>query len=218
MSNFIGDNVNAIRIHFGLNQEKLAELMGVSQTTVSAWECGESTPRRNNVEKLLRVLPGISYDDVMSESNGFAKRVLKKAQGWVKVPLFGRIAAGTPLEMDNVDDFGEVPAPVMSRYPNAFLLRVEGESMNRSIPNGAFALVDPCDDVERDGKPYAVCVNGHDATIKRVRKLENGFELAPDSSDPTFKPIVYDRGNPEDEEITVVGRVVYHVIPIDWEY
>lgn len=31
--------------------------------------------------------------------------------------------------------------------------------MDRILPNGCFALVDPCDDVTHDGDPYAVCVN-----------------------------------------------------------
>ncbi len=34
-------------------------------------------------------------------------------------------------------------------------------------------------------KAYAVCVNGFDATIKRVKPLSNGYELIPDSIDPT---------------------------------
>lgn len=103
-------------------------------------------------------------------------------------------------------------------YPDAFLLRVEGESMNRVLPNGCYALVDPCSDVERDNQPYAVCVNGYDATIKRVHKLNNGFELVPDSTDPTFKPAIYDYGVEGTETITPIGRVVYYVLPFDWDF
>lgn len=137
---------------------------------------------------------------------------------FVDVPRVGAIAAGTPIEMVEVEDTHPVPAKVMERYPDAFLLTVEGDSMNRILPDGCYALIDPCDDVERDGQPCAVCVNGYDATIKRVRKLANGFELVPDSTDPTYKPTVYDYGEEGTERITVIGRVVYHVIPFDWSY
>lgn len=61
-------------------------------------------------------------------------------------------------------------------------------------------------------------MNGYDATIKRVKPLNNGFELAPDSTDPTFKPAVYDYGIEGTETITLIGRVVYHVLPFDWEF
>ena len=62
-----------------------------------------------------------------------------------------------------------------------------------------------------------MCVNGYDATIKRVRRLQNGFELAPDSLDPTYKPTVYDFGEPGTDTVTIIGRVVYYVLPFDWE-
>ena len=90
--------------------------------------------------------------------------------------------------------------------------------MNRVLPNGSYALVDPCKDVDHPGKPYAVCVNGHDATIKRVKPLNNGFELSPDSNDPTFKPVIYDYGEENTETITLIGRIVYYVLPYDWTF
>ena len=61
-------------------------------------------------------------------------------------------------------------------------------------------------------------MNGYDATIKRVRKLENGFELSPDSTDPTFRPTIYDYGVDGTDRVTVIGRVVYYVLPYDWEF
>lgn len=50
-----------------------------------------------------------------------------------------------------------------------------------------------------------------------MRKLANGFELALDSIDPTFKPKVYDYGVKGAERVTVIGRLVYYVLPVDWE-
>lgn len=134
------------------------------------------------------------------------------------VPLFGRIAAGKPVEMDAVKDTFAVPASVYNAHPGSFLLRVDGESMNRILPNGCYALVDPCDEVLHSGMPYAVCVNGYDATVKRVRKLNNGFELMPDSNDPTYTSTVYNFNDPNTDTVTVIGEVVYYVLPYDWKF
>lgn len=90
--------------------------------------------------------------------------------------------------------------------------------MNRVLPNGCYALVDPRQTADCDGAPYAVCVNGYDATIKRVRKLNNGFELVPDSNDPTYEKKTYNYNDPDTETITVIGRVVYYVLPFDWAF
>lgn len=223
MSNFIGDNINAIRIHKGLSQEQFASAAGVSQTTVSAWECGTSTPRKSNVMKLVEAIHGLEFDDVMSEENGFAKRVLKKCdaksfEGFRMVPLYGSIAAGTPIEMVQVDDEHPIPGPMADRYPDAFLLKISGDSMDRVLPNGCYALVDPCDEITKDGEPYAVCVNGFDATVKRVRRLANGFQLIPDSTDPTYAVQTFNFNEPDTQTITVIGRVVWYVIPFDWSF
>ena len=134
------------------------------------------------------------------------------------VPLFGRIAAGKPVEMDAVKDTFAVPTSVYNAHPGSFLLRVDGESMNRILPNGCYALVDPCDEVLHSGMPYAVCVNGYDATVKRVRKLNNGFELMPDSNDPTYTSTVYNFNDPNTDTVTVIGEVVYYVLPYDWKF
>ena len=206
----LASNVKRLRTDAGMTQAELAKLIGVTRASVTQWETGWSQPRMGALEKLAKTF-GVSISELIGEG------AAKPSSSMVDVPLFGRIAAGMPIEMDAVDDTQPVPVKVHERHPDAFLLRVEGESMNRVLPNGCFALVDPCDEVGRDGGAYAVCVNGYDATIKRVRRLANGFELAPDSIDPTFKPKVYDYGVDGTDKVTVIGRVVYYVLPVDWE-
>lgn len=170
-----------------------------------------------SVSTVLPILAALGIDSNWIIKNRLIE-VGEDPNEFIDVPRLGAIAAGTPIEMVEVEDTHPVPAKVMEKHPEAFLLTVEGNSMDRILPNGCYALVDPCEYVERDGQPYAVCVNGYDATIKRVKKLANGFELVPDSTDPTYKPKVYDYGEEGTEQITVIGRVVYHVIPFDWSY
>ena len=210
MSNFIGDNINAIRVHFGLSQEQLAEAMKISQTTVSAWECGESTPRRANVEKLLEVLPELQFDDVMSEERGFARMVNRPySSGFVAVPLYGSVAAGQPIEMIPVDDMKEAPARFVDDDPDCYLVRVRGTSMNRLVPDGSFALVSPRHREPNAHGMFLVTVNGYDATIKHVNLLANGVELIPDSYDPTFRPEVFDFADVDESYVKVLGEVVW---------
>ena len=212
MNNFIGNNINAIRIHYGLSQERFAEAIGTSQTTVSAWECGESTPRKNNVNKILAALPELQFDDVMSEERGFARKVsapVNRRTVFAPVPLYGTVAAGVAIEMLPVDDMKEAPARYVDDDPDAYLVRVRGESMNRKIHDGMYALVSPKYTEPNEHDMFLVTVNGYDATIKKVRKLENGVELVPDSYDPTFRPKIYDFGEMDTPEIRILGKVVW---------
>lgn len=205
----IGSQIKKLREEQGLSQEALGNLLGKTRSAVSQYESDTIVPRMGVIEELAHIF----HVDKATLIDAPAKGSL-----FVDVPLYGSIAAGTPIEMTESDGTGSISARKHAEYPDAFLLKVEGESMNRILPNGAFALVDPCDDVERDMQPYAVCVNGYDATVKRVRKLNNGFELVPDSTDPTYKPILYDYGTEGTDTVTVIGRVVYYVLPDDWTF
>lgn len=194
---------------------KFAEAVGIPTSTI--YTVLRRGVNAGSVSTVLPVLAALGIDSNWIIKNRLIE-VGKSGSEFVDVPLLGSIAAGTPMEMVETEDTHPVPTKVMEQYPDAFLLTVRGQSMNRILPDGCYALVDPCDDVERDNQPHAVCVNGYDATIKRVHKLANGFELVPDSTDPTYKAKVYDYGEQGTEEITVIGRVVYHVLPFDWSY
>ncbi len=197
---------------------KFAERIGVPASSLySALERGMRNTRTELTDKIYRTL-NIDWDTAKLE--GFRELKVKKAVSGnhVDLPLYGSIAAGVPIEMIEIDGTHPVPEEVANEYPNAFLLTIKGESMNRILPNGCYAMIDPCESVDHPGQPYAVCINGHDATVKRVKPLNNGFELIPDSSDPTFKPVTYDYGLEGTETITLIGRVVYYVLPFDWSF
>ena len=199
------------RIAKGWSQQDLADKMETTQQTIQRYESGARDIKASVLVKLSATL-GVTISYLLGVENASLPN-----NNTVDVPLYGRIAAGAPIEMMEIEDMQPVPVSVHQRHPNAFLLRVEGESMNRILPNGCLALVDPCSEVDRDGHPYAVCVNGYDATIKRVRKLNNGFVLEPDSMDPTYEPQVFNYNEPDTMAVTVIGRVVFYVLPTDWE-
>lgn len=219
MNNYIGNNIYALRIDKGLSQEQLAAAAGVSQTAVSSWEVGGSIPRTKNLQTLLATFPDLSLDDILSDETGYAKKALRRdaASSLVEVPLYGSISAGKPVEMLAHDDTYAIPRSVRAKHPHAFLLKVTGESMNRCLPNGTYALVDPIADLI-DGKIYAVCIGSSNATIKRVRRRGmHGIELAPDSYDPSFISAVFDRDSETTDTVTIIGRVVWYCLPPDFD-
>lgn len=204
--------LKAFRAKSGLSAKEVGEAVGKSEKTIYAWESERGQPDADILIALCR-LYGARISDFYSDST-----LSDDGSAFVDVPLYGSIAAGTPIEMIAVDDYHPIPAPMHDRYPDAFLLRVNGESMNRILPNGCYALVDPREEVVKDNDPYAVCVNGYDATIKRVKKLANGFQLVPDSTDPTYPVQTFNYNEPGTETITVIGKVVWYVIPFDWGF
>lgn len=199
----------------GYTQEQAAEKTGIALGTLRRWEQGVNEPDMGSIIQLAKLYK-TSTDKILGSD--FSPLNYVADQAFIDVPLFGAIAAGTPIEMIAVEDTFPIPAKVHEKHPDAFLLKVVGESMNKILPNGCYALVDPCEDVEVNGQPYAVCVNGYDATVKRVDKLANGFRLRPDSNDPTYAEKTYNYNEPDTEQITIIGKVVYYVLPYDWGF
>lgn len=60
-------------------------------------------------------------------------------------------------------------------------------------------------------------VGASEATVKRVRKLNNGISLVPESNDSTFRPQVFDYSEGNNETLSVIGRVVWFCMPFDYE-
>ncbi|MDU4969432.1 MAG: XRE family transcriptional regulator [Atopobium minutum] len=214
MSSVFGDNIARLRAERGLTQRELAMKLGVSKSTIGAWETSGTLPdfdRMKEVTDFFQVpMPKLfaEYSPARDEEE-FSSEELK---------VLGSISAGTPVEMECGDYGFPCPSYLLHKHPKAFFLTVDGESMNRTLPNGCLALIDPVlKDPIINNAVYAVCVNGYDATVKRVRQLENGVELVPDSTDPTFHPMVYDHTVAGTESITIIGRVVWYTVPFDFE-
>lgn len=207
-----------IRKKSGLSQANAAKELNVPLGTYRNWEQCLNMPQQNEKLKQIADLFHVSIEALFGYDMVNTGDISKDVESEMRyVPMYGRIAAGTPLYIEQIENHFPVPDEVMRHHPHAFLLRVDGESMSNVLPNGCLALIDPnLKEPVINGRAYAVCVNGYTATIKRIVRLENGFKLEPDSKDPTFKPMVYDYGVEGTDEITVIGEVVWYMVPFDF--
>ena len=127
-------------------------------------------------------------------------------QKFYMCPVYGQISAGQPNWAEECIE-GRLPIdPELMGIVNPeehFFLRVNGESMNKIIKNGAFALIHKQDIVE-DGEIAVVLVNGYDATLKKFTRQGNMIILEPQSNDDSFKTQVYDKNT----SIKILGKYV----------
>lgn len=196
----IGENIKRLREEAGLSQEQLAEKLEKTRSAVSQYESGKIVPRMGVIEDLATIFD-VSKSVIIGEQY--------MGKGFSPVPLYGRVAAGTPIEMLVAEDIKEAPAKFTDDDPDAYLVKVIGNSMSRRIQDGDFALVSPKYTEPNAHDMFLVTVNGDDATIKCVRVLENGIELIPDSYDPTYRPQVYDYNMDETPPIRIIGKIVW---------
>lgn len=121
----------------------------------------------------------------------------------VSVPLFGKIAAGRPIEAVANQEELDLSAMLRGECP-CFALRVEGDSMvDEGILDGDFVIVEQREHA-RNGEIVVALVDGEDATLKRIIQRPDQIELWP--AHPTMDVMRY---SPERVQIqgVVVGQM-----------
>ena len=101
------------------------------------------------------------------------------AEEMVGLPFYGKIAAGTPIEAlrDSSRTF-EVPPGMLGRGDH-YALEIEGDSMiEAGILDGDTVLIQRTDTAD-NGEIVVALVEGHEATLKRLRRKGASIALEP---------------------------------------
>jgi repressor LexA len=120
----------------------------------------------------------------------------------VELPLYGRIAAGTPIEAlrDQSTTVG-VPASMLSRGSEHYALEVSGDSMiEAGILDGDTVIIRRSDTAD-NGAIVVALIDNEEVTLKRLRRRGNSIALEPANKayeTRIFKP----------DSVKVQGRLV----------
>ena len=97
----------------------------------------------------------------------------------VQLPLYGRIAAGTPIEaLRDQSNYVDVPSSVLGKGEH-YALEVEGDSMvDAGILEGDTVVIER-GEVADNGAIVVALVDREEATLKRFRRHGNSIALEP---------------------------------------
>lgn len=113
--------------------------------------------------------------------------------GSLAIPLYGKIAAGTPIEAirhegQNVD----VPVTMLP-LGDHYALQIEGDSMQEAgIMDDDVVLIRKSD-MAKDGDIVVALVDQQEATLKRLRRRGNHVDLIPENRNYDIKTYDADR-------------------------
>ena len=125
---------------------------------------------------------------------------LDEQEDVVKVPLLGKVTAGTPIEaIEHPDETFALPVELVGNKKEVFTLRVSGESMiNVVIYDGDILIVERQQNAN-NGETVVAMNKDNEATVKTFYKENGHFRLQPEND--TMEPIILD-------EVTILGKVV----------
>lgn len=199
MKRIISENIKSILNEHNLTQAELAKIAGVSESTVGKWVLEISVPRMGPIQKIADHF-GFPKSRILTEQKPNNLYEIKEES--VQVPVLGEIACGDPIYV--AENFTGYRIEPKDSLPSGrcYYLKAKGDSMQPTIPNGAWVLIREQPDVE-SGEIAAVLVNGNtEATLKRVRKQGETVILMPDN--PKYDTVVITPDYPA----KIIGKAV----------
>ena len=125
---------------------------------------------------------------------------LEKNEDVVKVPLLGKITAGSPITaIEQPDEFFDLPASLVPKNGEVFTLHVSGESMiNKGIYDNDYVIVKRQNDA-KNGDIVVAMTNENEVTLKTFYKEKDHIRLQPEND--TMDPLIF-------PNITILGKAI----------
>ena len=210
MKSTIGERLRAARDAGNLDQAKLAEKIGVVARTLQRWEKGEQIPDGVSITRIAKatgvhptwLLTGLGekFPAPPHPENVFVLSSSQRRKSrLVDLPLVSAVPAGkvaTMFHPDYVDNYVTVDDV---KDPQAFALKVKGNSMAPRIEDGDVVIVSPQQE-PHNGDICVIRVDGED-TLKRVKFEGSYLHLVP--LNPEFEPVTVKK-----RDVNFVWKVV----------
>lgn len=165
--------------------QELADELGVSKVTVfehvEALIKKGALQREANRARSLQLTPNVQLPD---------------EQGHTRLPLVGKIAAGSPIEAvedrEHLDLESLFAPPPGKKARELFALQVRGDSMiEDQICDGDYVICQQAETARNGQTVVALLLDSNEATLKKFYRERNGrIRLQP--ANPAFEPIWLD--------------------------
>lgn len=206
MAEYFSSNLKFLRESKNLSQSKLAELIGVNQTTIARWEDDNRVPTIDNAIDVADAL-GIPLPDLLGKDLKFDNgEIVDISSNMIKIPVYGTIKAGIPIESQtDITEYVEIPKEWTKGGKSFYGIKISGDSMYPKYDEGDIVIFEYIQDFETaNGKDCAIMINGSESTFKKVLLNEQGIVLQPYNLG-VYDVMMYNNQQIEDLPIKVVG-------------
>ena len=212
----ISENIKTLRRRYGLTQQELGEIAGVSGKAVSTWELGVKEPRMGAIQRIADHF-GISKSSIIEDGGMELPTYVQSADTPTppedrydnifpittkRVPFLGSIACGEPVF---ANEEHELYVEVGTNVHADFCLQAAGDSMiGARIHDGDIVFIRKQDMVD-NGEIAAVIIED-EATLKRVNYYPDKNLLILHAENPSYKDLIYT--DAELDQIIILGKAV----------
>ena len=194
----------------GMSMSEYARRVGVAKSAMSRYLKEERPVPLNNIEKFVKPL-NLDLEYVL----GFNEVQQTPVARYNFYPT--AISAGIPDHVAGISECNQIDIPdsIMGRHAgqrDIFITRVNGESMNRIIPDGSLIAVKPVEIHQIKDGDVIVYSDGGDYSVKRFYKRDDQLIFKPDSKNESFYDYIT---TIENTDLKIHGKVVIYIVELD---
>ena len=186
---------------------ELSEKTGIDKSKISSYMSGRYKAKQDGVYLLAQALNVsevwlMGYDVPMNrELNPTPLSELNQTE----IPVLGKVKAGYNY-LANENIIGHVFLDFKPSDPeNYYALQVTGDSMEPLFSDGDIAIVHKQDNFE-SGNTCIILVNGDEATVKKVVRMEDGIDLI--AMNPYYPVRHFTKNEMNEIPVKIIGKVI----------
>lgn len=211
----VGERIKKRRKQLKLSVDELAKKLGKNRATIYRYESNDIENMPYEIVEPLAKALNVSPAYIMGWDEAENKTI---STNYPFLPV--HVAAGLPEMVDPVteDDVETISIPdaIMDKWAgrkDIYFMRVNGESMNKIIPNNSLIAVKKIDINNLENGDIVVYSNNYEYSVKRFYKLDDRLAFKPCSTDIRFT----DYNVPFDSchNLKIHGKVVMYIVNLD---
>lgn len=204
-------NLKFLRESSGRTQEQLADILNTTRANITSWEIAKSAPKTFGTYRLIADFFRITVDDLFFTDLQITKEKDTPISS-KRLTVYGKVCAGdgkTAFE----DPIDEITNPYHRLNGDLFALQVDGDSMNKIVLHGDYAIIQK-QPVVKNGEIAVVLIDNDIAMLKRFYQVDSEtIVLKPESTDSIYKAITFI--GEEINNLKIIGRYVGAVKPME---
>lgn len=233
-----GERLKLLADKLGKDDQDVANDLGLSKAQMSHYTTGKRKVPSELLQKIITIYgvnPAFLFREdaplfientikVEEENNEKYVNVLREESALYGLDSFYpyypvNVAAGQPTTVDYVTENNvksiAIPNIIMGKWAGSkeiFLTKINGESMNRIIPNNSIVAVKEVTIEQLKDNDIIIFSHDHEYSVKRFwnDKEHERFIFRPDSNDSRF--IDYVIPYSESRELKIHGKVVMYIV------
>lgn len=197
-------------------QESIANKLKITTSAYGFYEQGRNTPPYSKLKELSEIYK-ISISELTGEPREHLELIAQSVIVHTYPYIDNYVSAGSPTTISGMENLPKIQVPdeITGKYAGnnkLFFLKVNGESMNKVIPNESVIGIIEYDSIYdlKNGDIVVYSTQDNEYAVKYFYRDGNKLIFRPESSNPNYYDTIFDIK----DNIKIIGKVVQYSVTL----